>query len=132
MRFNSWRKWLDRTFGLSKTPPVRRSTLLRLEQLEERWVPAFTGTTSQVLAPTEGVAFTGVVANFTTDTPGDTFTASINWGDGTTNAGTVSLTGSSGTVTGSHTYADEFNSLPVTVTLTETGASPDTVDINDT
>ncbi len=54
--------------------------------------------------------FTGAVA--TVHDPGSTdpasaFTATIDWGDGTTTAGTV--TGSNGnyTVSGSHTYADE-------------------------
>jgi hypothetical protein len=40
--------------------------------------------------------------------PGD-FTVSIDWGDGTTTAGTLSLNGSTYTVTGSHSYATAGN-----------------------
>jgi hypothetical protein len=54
-----------------------------------------------------------VVATFTnnpsfTNVPGD-FTVNIDWGDGTTTAGTLSLNGSTYTVTGSHTYASAGN-----------------------
>ena len=64
------------------------------------------------ITPTEGTAFSGAVASFTdpgnpSQTAGD-FTATIDWGDGTTTAGTVSgATGGPFTIGGSHTYADE-------------------------
>jgi hypothetical protein len=73
----------------------------------------------------EGAAFNGQVATFsdadTTKTAAD-FTVTINWGDGTTSAGTV--TGSSGafTVTGQHTYADE-GAFTFTVTVMEIGGA---------
>ena len=75
-------------------------------------------------AATEGVALpaTTTVASFTDTNAGDTtatFTASINWRDGSTSAGTV--TGGSGafTVSGGHSYADEgSDALSVTVTDT--------------
>jgi hypothetical protein len=60
------------------------------------------------------------VATFTDNTPGDTassFTATINWGDGVTTAGTVEGSGGMFTVDGSHRYADE-GSDSATVTLT--------------
>ncbi|HEX3526440.1 MAG TPA: IPTL-CTERM sorting domain-containing protein [Thermoanaerobaculia bacterium] len=70
----------------------------------------------------EHAAFNGTVANFSdsdTNQTAATFTATINWGDGTTTAGTV--TGGSGvfSVSGQHTYADE-GSFTTTVTVTET------------
>jgi hypothetical protein len=71
----------------------------------------------------EGTAFNGQVATFsdadTSKTAAD-FTVTVDWGDGTTSAGTV--TGSSGsfTVSGQHTYSDE-GSFPFTVTVTEIG-----------
>jgi hypothetical protein len=72
----------------------------------------------------EGTAFNGTVATFsdsdTTKTPAS-FTATINWGDSTTTAGTVTGGSGSFTVTGQHTYADE-GSFTFTVTVTETGA----------
>jgi hypothetical protein len=72
----------------------------------------------------EGQAFNGTVATFSDADPSKTaasFTATIDWGDGTTSPGTI--TGSSGSfqVSGQHTYADE-GSFTFTVTVTETGA----------
>jgi hypothetical protein len=63
--------------------------------------------TGSTVSPTEGVAFSGVVATFTdasTNGKVSDFTANIDWGDGTTSTGTI--TGGSGgfTVNGSHTY----------------------------
>src|SRR5206468_9788128 len=78
------------------------------------------------ISATEGTA----VANFQVATfsdpgssdPASDFTASIDWGDGTTTAGTIS--GSSGdfTVTGSHTYADELSTMYL-VTVSEPEAN---------
>jgi hypothetical protein len=72
----------------------------------------------------EGTPFNGTVATFsdadTTKTPAS-FTATINWGDGTTTAGTVTGGSGSFTVSGQHTYGDE-GSFTFTVTVTETGA----------
>jgi hypothetical protein len=66
-------------------------------------------------------AFTGVVATFSdTDTAnvaGD-FAASIDWGDGTTTAGTVSGANGSFAVSGTHQYAHPGHDN-VTVTLTD-------------
>jgi hypothetical protein len=83
-------------------------------------VGSLSGTGTAVSA-TEGTAFTGQTASFTdsnnTDTASD-FSATIDWGDGTTTAATVG--GSAGgpfSVSGSHTYADE-GSFTVTSTLT--------------
>jgi len=45
-----------------------------------------------------------VTATFTDPGVSDTHTATIDWGDGTTESGTVTEEGGSGTVTGSHTY----------------------------
>lgn len=71
----------------------------------------------------EHAAFNGQVATFsdanTALTPAS-FTATINWGDSTTTAGTI--TGSSGAfaVSGTHSYADE-GAFTVSTTVTETG-----------
>jgi len=76
------------------------------------------------LSAAEGAAFNGTVATFsdadTSKTPAS-FTATINWGDGTTTAGTITGGSGSFTVTGQHTYADE-GSFTFTVTVTEIGA----------
>ena len=73
---------------------------------------------------TEGMALasTTPVATFSdadiSETASD-FTASINWGDGTTTVGTVAGGNGSFTVVGGHTYADE-GSDAVAVTITDT------------
>jgi PKD repeat protein len=87
-------------------------------------VAAGLSVTAVNLSTPEGTPFNGTVATFsdsdTTKTPAS-FAVIINWGDGTTTAGTV--TGSSGsfTVNGQHTYADE-GSFSTIVTVTEIGA----------
>jgi hypothetical protein len=76
-----------------------------------------TGTTFNA---TEGQSFTGKVATFTdpnTSAVPTDYTASIDWGDGTS-AGTVSGSGGSFTVSGTHTYVEE-GTYKVTVTITD-------------
>lgn len=83
-----------------------------------------TSATGTPVAATAWSPFNGQVATFTeSDTtlvPGD-FTATIDWGDATISAGT--LTGASGTfsVAGSHTYT-AVGSFPVVVTITSLNA----------
>jgi hypothetical protein len=71
----------------------------------------------------EGTLFNGTVATFsdsdTSKTPAS-FTTTINWGDGTTTAGTVTGGSGSFTMTGQHTYADE-GTFSFIVTVMETG-----------
>jgi uncharacterized repeat protein (TIGR01451 family) len=55
--------------------------------------------------------------------PTSAFSATINWGDGTTSAGTIALSGSTYTVTGSHTYAGGGKHT-ITTTVIEPGNSP--------
>ena len=77
-------------------------------------------------AATEGVVLIDqTVATFTDTNASDTaaaFTAMIDWGDGTTNAGTLSGSNGSFSVAGSHTYADEGRE-PLSVTITGTANS---------
>jgi uncharacterized repeat protein (TIGR01451 family) len=51
------------------------------------------------------------------------FIATINWGDGTTSQGTITLSGTTYTVKGSHTYGKP-GSYTVTTTVTEANSSP--------
>jgi ELWxxDGT repeat protein len=70
---------------------------------------------------TSGSAFTGTVATFDDSdhvTPAADLVATINWGDATTTAGTVSGSNGSFTVSGTHTYGTT-GSKTVTVTLTD-------------
>jgi uncharacterized protein (TIGR03118 family) len=77
--------------------------------------------TATTIQPTEGAAFSGAVAAFADSNGTGSYSASINWGDSTTSAGTVTSTGAGGLlVTGTHTYAEEnAAALPVTVSLTD-------------
>jgi hypothetical protein len=69
---------------------------------------ALGGATGHDVRATVGQSFTGVVSHFTDADPqgaqGD-YTAQINWGDGSSSTGAVSVSSSGGfDVTGSHTY----------------------------
>jgi hypothetical protein len=74
----------------------------------------------------ETVSATPTLGSFTTDTPGDTFAVTIDWGDGTQSSGTATQQGGGDTfnVAGTHTYAED-GSYSISYTVTETGASPD-------
>lgn len=58
--------------------------------------------------------------------PASAFAATINWGDGTTSAGTITQSGTTYTVTGSHQYKGKNSKGPHTITtsVTETGSAP--------
>jgi hypothetical protein len=71
------------------------------------------------IVPTEGQLFAGTAATFFTSGNGS-FTASIDWGDGATSAGTVSGSNGSFSVKGTHTYAEE-GSYTTTIQVSETG-----------
>jgi hypothetical protein len=51
------------------------------------------------------------------------FTATINWGDGSSSAGVVSASGGGFVVSGSHVYADDGGGHAITVTVTDDGGS---------
>lgn len=94
--------------------------------------PVVTVTT---LNASEGSALTGQVASFTDGDPtltAQSFSASINWGDGVTTAGTVTGSGSF-TVSGTHIYAEEgIYAITVTVSVQgSTGSSNGTVYVAD-
>jgi RHS repeat-associated protein len=79
------------------------------------------------LEEVEGVAFTQQVASFAAARPGTTtrdFTATVDWGDGSTSVGDVVSTGpGSYAVAASHTYAED-GTYPVEVAVTGRGAPP--------
>ncbi|HEV7223314.1 MAG TPA: hypothetical protein VGN42_11480, partial [Pirellulales bacterium] len=75
-------------------------------------------------AATEGTTATGAVALISDpmgDDPASDFLATIDWGDGTTTAGTVTGAAGSYTVAGSHVYSDEGDFM-VFVSAQEAGA----------
>jgi uncharacterized repeat protein (TIGR01451 family) len=55
--------------------------------------------------------------------PASAFTATINWGDGTTSPGTITQSGLMYNVTGSHTYA-RSGAYKITTTVTEIASDP--------
>ena len=85
--------------------------------------------TGKTLSGTEGKTISGIWATFTTTrttAAASNYTARINWGDGTTTAGSV-VKDSTGHfhVNGSHAYGDQSTAagFHVTVTISRTGAS---------
>src|SRR5258708_33480624 len=67
--------------------------------------PPTLGVTAQNITATEGIVFNGQVATGTFTGISGPFSASITWGDGTSSAGTVTITSPGHfSVTGSHTY----------------------------
>jgi hypothetical protein len=76
--------------------------------------------TSASISAVEGASFSGTVATLhsTASEPSSNFSATIAWGDGTTSSGTVSGSGGTYDVSGTHTYVDE-GSDTVTVTITD-------------
>ena len=71
--------------------------------------------------------FSGAVASFTDADPAGAladYSATISWGDGTTSPGTVAASGSSFSVTGSHTFAaSALGPQTITVTICDAGGS---------
>jgi Cadherin domain len=85
--------------------------------------------TPVALSGVEGTAIAATVATFTDANPNalpSDFSAIINWGDGTTSAGTiVAQNGGGFAVTGPHTYVDEGSYL-TTVAINDVGGSTTT------
>jgi PKD domain-containing protein len=80
--------------------------------------------TASPLSATAGTPFNGQVATFTDADPNGTasdYSATINWGDGTTSAGTVTGSGPF-SVGGTHIYAAP-GSYQVTVSISDVGGS---------
>lgn len=91
----------------------------------ETWTSSSTKTvtlTGTAVSATEGNSFSGQTASFTDTNSSSTaseYSATIDWGDGTTTSGTVSgPTGGPYAVDGVHTYADE-GSKTVTTSITD-------------
>jgi len=77
--------------------------------------------TPAAVAAAEDAAYSGPVATFTDSDatqPASNFTATIDWGDGTSSVGTVTGASGSFTVAGTHTYADA-GSFAVTTSVTD-------------
>lgn len=82
---------------------------------------ALSGTT---FTTAKKATFTGTVATFTGPAGATDYSALIDWGDGRTSVGTVSLGPSGFVVTGTHRYARK-GTYPVSVTVTQTATGND-------
>jgi hypothetical protein len=82
------------------------------------------------VAALEGAGFSGTLASFTDADPSGSvtdYTATINWGDQTSSAGTITANGVGGfVVSGSHVYLEE-GTYPVTVAVSDAGGASATV-----
>src|SRR5262249_13111616 len=56
--------------------------------------------------------------------PASAFAATINWGDGTTSTGAITQSGTTYTVTGSHSYKGKPTPHKITTTVVELGNAP--------
>src|SRR5262249_26211047 len=87
------------------------------------------------ISAAEGVAFSGTVATFTNAFTGNTagdFTATIDWGDGTSStAGSVSGSGASFSGSGAHTSGEE-GLFPGTGTFADDGSGTASATANST
>src|ERR1700720_1458928 len=90
------------------------------DNLSGHSAPPISGNPNQALTNVVVATFTDT---YTGHTDGSDFTVNIDWGDGTTTAGTPSGSGGSFTVTGSHTYATAGN---FTITTFMNDDTPDT------
>jgi hypothetical protein len=76
------------------------------------------------ITATEGQSYTSTIATFTDPSGPEAladYSSFVIWGDGTSGPGTISVAGSTFSVAGPHTYAEE-GSYPVSVTITHDSA----------
>ena len=113
-------------YGLLTPDPPSPGGAIAASQIQARDAPLSAGPVT--FTATTAATFTGTVATFTDADPLDTagkYTATIEWGDGATSAGTVSAnSGASGfVVTGSHAYASPGTDSVTVVILDSGGAT---------
>ncbi len=124
--------WADNSTELVGNPNVPQMDVATQRVVVEQVARVPVVITVESPAITEGLPFSGTVATFTDANPkffSSDFTATIDWGDGTTSAGSISQQAGSGSpfiVAGSHTYA-EFGGYPLSVTVQDPDAGIDTV-----
>lgn len=101
--------------------PPDATSCLAVASVTQVWTDPPIAATGTDLNATEGASATRTVATFTdpdTSAAASEYAATIDWGDGSTSAGTISGGNGSFTVTGDHTYAEE-GSYHLSVTITD-------------
>ncbi|HEY1683259.1 MAG TPA: Ig-like domain-containing protein [Tepidisphaeraceae bacterium] len=110
------------TYAITVTATDKDSAVSNTEQADV----SVAGATGDNISASEGTQFSGTVATIsnTADFYPGQFTASINWGDGNTSAGSITSNGD-GTysVTGTHTYADGPATQTITTSIGFNGGS---------
>ncbi len=110
------------TTGPDKALWFTEQSVDQIGRLDPSQIISGTGTT---VTPSASVAFTGVVASFTTsllNAQASDFSATIDWGDGTTSPATAIVPASTGVgfdVAGMHTYS-AAGTFTITVAITDT------------
>jgi hypothetical protein len=101
-------------------PPVEVAGLAIVGERTAAADPKITAVAPASVSATEGKSFSGTVATFTDPDANATaseYSATITWGDGSTSTGSITGSGGSFTVTGSHKYGEEgSNAVSVTIT----------------
>ena len=124
--------WADNSTELVGNPNVPQMDVATQRVVVEQVARVPVVITVEPPAITEGLPFSGTVATFTDANPkyfSRDFTATIDWGDGTTSAGEISQQAGSGSafiVAGSHTYA-ESGGYPLTINVQDPDSGIDTV-----
>ena len=126
MSWESFAKQVRKQLGRTKsTRRLKRKLVLQLETLESRWLMAVNVRLANLPAATAGSG-TGSVTlgtfHYTSGALTDN-TATISWGDESApTTGSISGTGGTGTITGSHTY-HSAGAFTVSVTVSGTAGS---------
>ena len=100
-------------------------------------VASFLTAQGTTITPTEGKAFTSIVATVHDPNTTPQLTATITWGDGTQSTGTITaIANQPGNfdVTGTHTYVEENNNVPISIKVvdgTATATASSTANIID-
>jgi hypothetical protein len=119
--------------GLGTVSLVNLGTVASGLQVGDVASPGYAAPTlsSVPITAAAGQAWSGAVATAAVppDAQGTSFAATIDWGDGTTSAGTVSGTGATRTISGTHTYAAAY-AYPVKVTLSDQYGSADLASVS--
>jgi uncharacterized protein (TIGR03118 family) len=114
MFWNTWRRWLRSSQSQTGRRARRRPMVrLQLEYLENRTVPAaLPAVTGLAISAAEGTPFTGAVATFTDANANTTiasFSATINFGDGTPPVTVTSTASANGQIIADPGVAGQFD-----------------------